>query len=53
MLIATLAQKESIPHKFLELILLHLKNNRLVDSKKGGTVAIFSQRTPVRSRSAL
>jgi Rrf2 family protein len=34
-LIATLAQKESIPHKFLELILLHLKNNGLVESKKG------------------
>lgn len=35
MLIATLARQESIPHKFLELILLHLKNNGLVDSKKG------------------
>jgi Rrf2 family protein len=34
-LIATLAQQESIPHKFLELILLHLKNNGLVESKKG------------------
>ena len=34
-LIATLSKQESIPHKFLELILLHLKNNGLVDSKKG------------------
>jgi Rrf2 family protein len=34
-LIATLAQQECIPHKFLELILLHLKNNGLVESKKG------------------
>ncbi|HYI97008.1 MAG TPA: Rrf2 family transcriptional regulator [Bryobacteraceae bacterium] len=34
-LIATLAQRESIPHKFLELILLHMKNNGLVESKKG------------------
>jgi Rrf2 family protein len=34
-LIATLSKEESIPHKFLELILLHLKNNGLVDSKKG------------------
>jgi Rrf2 family protein len=34
-LIATLAQRERIPHKFLELILLHLKNNGLVESKKG------------------
>jgi Rrf2 family protein len=34
-LIATLAEHERIPHKFLELILLHLKNNGLVESKKG------------------
>ncbi|HYP07180.1 MAG TPA: Rrf2 family transcriptional regulator, partial [Bryobacteraceae bacterium] len=34
-LIATLSKQESIPHKFLELILLHLKNNGLVESRKG------------------
>lgn len=34
-LIATMSQQELIPHKFLELILLHLKNNGLVESKKG------------------
>lgn len=34
-LIATLSQEEAIPHKFLELILLHLRNNGIVESKKG------------------
>lgn len=34
-LIATLAQEEAIPKKFLEQILLALKNAGLVDSKKG------------------
>jgi Rrf2 family protein len=45
-LIATLAQQESIPHKFLELILLHLKNNRLVDSKKGRNGGYFLAKDP-------
>ena len=45
-LIATLAQQESIPHKFLELILLHLKNNRLVDSKKGRNGGYFLAKEP-------
>ena len=35
MLIAQLAEDESIPKKFLEQILLALKNSGLVDSKKG------------------
>lgn len=34
-LIATLAKVEEIPIKFLELILLELKNNGLLESKKG------------------
>lgn len=34
-LIATLANEEQIPLKFLELILLDLKNSGIVESKKG------------------
>jgi Rrf2 family protein len=34
-LIATLAKEEAIPLKFLELILLELRNAGVVDSKKG------------------
>lgn len=34
-LIATLAEKENIPRKFLELILLELKKNGLLHSKMG------------------
>jgi Rrf2 family protein len=34
-LIATLAKEEDIPIKFLELILLDLKNSGLLESKKG------------------
>ena len=34
-LIADIAEKESIPKKFLESILLELKNNDLLQSKKG------------------
>ena len=45
-LIATLAQEETIPHKFLELILLHLKNNRLVESKKGRNGGYFLAKDP-------
>lgn len=35
LLISELAQRESIPKKFLELILLELKNGGLLQSKKG------------------
>jgi Rrf2 family protein len=35
LLIATLAREESIPLKFLEVILLKLKRNGLLESKKG------------------
>src|SRR5205809_7495432 len=34
-LISELAEKESIPKKFLELILLDLKNHGILQSKKG------------------
>lgn len=34
-LIADIAQREGVPRKFLELILLELKNNGLLQSKKG------------------
>ncbi|MCR4337664.1 MAG: Rrf2 family transcriptional regulator, partial [Candidatus Omnitrophica bacterium] len=34
-LIANLAQEERIPKKFLELILLELKNHGILESKKG------------------
>jgi Rrf2 family protein len=34
-LIASLAATEQIPHKFLELILLDLKRNGILESKKG------------------
>ena len=36
-LIAEIAEKESIPKKFLESILLELKNKGLLQSKKGGS----------------
>ena len=35
LLISTIAQRESIPQKFLELILLQLRNRGIVHSKKG------------------
>ena len=35
MLIAELAEREHIPHKFLELILLELRNAGILRSKKG------------------
>ena len=34
-LISDIAQREGVPRKFLELILLELKNNSLLQSKKG------------------
>ena len=34
-LISDIAQREGIPHKFLELILLELKNDGLLQSRKG------------------
>jgi Rrf2 family protein len=45
-LIATLSEEESIPHKFLELILLNLKNSGLVSSKKGKNGGYFLVQPP-------
>jgi Rrf2 family protein len=45
-LIATLSNQESIPHKFLELILLHLKSNGLVESKKGRNGGYYLAKEP-------
>ncbi len=45
-LIADLAQEERIPKKFLELILLELKNNGILASKKGKGGGYFLGRSP-------
>jgi Rrf2 family protein len=45
-LIASLAEEESIPKKFLELILLNLKNRGLVESKKGKGGGYFLAQPP-------
>ena len=45
-LIADLAQEENIPKKFLEAILLALKNNGLLQSKKGKGGGYYLARHP-------
>src|ERR1700689_2377646 len=45
-LISDLAQREGIPRKFLELILLELKNQGLLQSKKGKGGGYFLGRDP-------
>jgi Rrf2 family protein len=45
-LISDLARRENIPHKFLELILLELKNQGLLQSKKGKGGGYFLGREP-------
>ena len=45
-LISDLAQREDIPRKFLELILLELKNQGLLQSKKGKGGGYFLGRDP-------
>jgi len=47
-LIATLAKEEDIPIKFLELILLDLKNNGILESKKGPGGGYLLSRPPSR-----
>jgi Rrf2 family protein len=47
-LIATLAKEEDIPIKFLELILLDLKNNGILESKKGPGGGYLLSRPPTR-----
>ena len=45
-LIADIAQREDIPRKFLELILLELKNQGILQSKKGKGGGYFLGRAP-------
>src|SRR5258708_19020746 len=45
-LISDLAQREGIPRKFLELILLELKNQGILQSKKGKGGGYFLGREP-------
>ena len=45
-LISNVAQRESIPKKFLELILLDLKNQGVLQSKKGRGGGYFLGRAP-------
>jgi Rrf2 family protein len=45
-LIADLAQEENIPKKFLEAILLSLKNNGILQSKKGKGGGYYLARNP-------
>ena len=45
-LISDLAEKESIPKKFLELILLDLKNHGILQSKKGKGGGYFLRKKP-------
>jgi Rrf2 family protein len=47
-LIADLAQEERIPKKFLELILLTLKNNGVLQSKKGKGGGYYLGRPPAK-----
>ena len=46
MLISEIAEREGIPRKFLELILLELKNNGILQSKKGKGGGYFLSRPP-------
>src|SRR5258708_19456051 len=45
-LISDVAQREGIPRKFLELILLELKNQGILQSKKGKGGGYFLARSP-------
>jgi Rrf2 family protein len=45
-LISDMARRESIPHKFLELILLELKHKGLLQSRKGKGGGYFLGRAP-------
>jgi Rrf2 family protein len=45
-LIATLSREEEIPHKFLELILLDLRNRGVVASKKGKNGGYYLAQPP-------
>lgn len=45
-LVADLAQREALPKKFLEAILLELKRRRIVESRKGKGGGYFLNRRP-------
>ena len=45
-LVAELAQREALPKKFLEAILLELKRRRIVESRKGKGGGYFLNRRP-------
>jgi len=45
-LVAELAEREAMPKKFLEAILLELKRRRIVESRKGRGGGYFLQRRP-------
>ena len=45
-LIADIAHREGLPHKFLELILLELRNHGILGSKKGKGGGYFLTRRP-------
>lgn len=45
-LISDIAQRESLPHKFLEIILLELRNHGILASKKGKGGGYFLTRRP-------
>jgi Rrf2 family protein len=45
-LISDIAHREAIPHKFLELILLELRNHGILGSKKGKGGGYFLTRAP-------
>src|SRR5262249_4921641 len=48
LLISELAEREQIPKKFLELILLELKNQGILQSKKGKGGGYFLRKEPSR-----
>ena len=45
-LISDIANREALPHKFLELILLELRNHGILGSKKGKGGGYFLARRP-------
>src|SRR5213080_3238052 len=47
-LIADIANRENIPRSFLELILLELKNHRMLDSRKGRGGGYLLARPPAQ-----
>ncbi|WP_124979469.1 RrF2 family transcriptional regulator [Nonlabens xiamenensis] len=48
--IATIAESEDIPHKFLEAILLELRKNSLLGSRKGKGGGYYLMQTPDKIR---